>query len=167
MERVLQNLRYAIETSGAVIELDPLPAVPVKEDLLVRVFSNLIANAIKYRSASRPQIHISATEQGNNWLFCVTDNGIGLEMKYADDIFGMFKRLHGSEQYEGHGIGLALCKAVIERHGGRIWVESEPGKGSKFLFTLPKVAAEEDLAIARKPVSPERTPVHTRRAVGG
>ena len=96
----------------------------------------------------------------------MNDNGIGLEMKYADDIFGMFKRLHGSEQYEGHGIGLALCKAVIERHSGRIWVESEPGKGSKFFFTLPKVAAEEDLAIDRKPVSPERTPVDARRAVG-
>ena len=159
--RVLQDLRVPIEASGAVITFDSLPAVPMNEDVLVRVLSNLIGNAIKYRGDGHPRVHISAEARGGDWLFCVADNGIGVDMKYAEEIFGMFKRLHGAEQYDGNGIGLALCKAAIERHGGKIWVESEPGKGSKFLFTLPAVAAD----MIRKPPLPAQSPGSTSRAV--
>lgn len=140
VDRVLEDLRYAIETSGTMVTVERLPTVSVNEAHLVQVFSNLIGNAIKYRSALRPEIHISAREQGAHWLFTVKDNGIGLDMQYATDIFGMFKRLHSSNGYEGTGVGLALCKVIIQRNGGHIWVESEPGKGSSFFFTLPKTA---------------------------
>jgi chemotaxis family two-component system sensor kinase Cph1 len=133
----------------------------VNEAHLVQVFSNLVGNAVKYRSAQTPEVHISAREQGNDWIFAVKDNGIGLDMQYADDIFGMFKRLHSSDGYEGSGVGLAVCKVIIQRYGGRIWVESEPGKGSTFLFTLPK-AGEHD-AILRKPAVAEQSPLRAKR----
>jgi two-component system, chemotaxis family, sensor kinase Cph1 len=142
-------------------KLDPLPAIKVNEAHLVQVFSNLVGNAVKYRNARKPEIHISAREQGNDWIFAVRDNGIGLDMQYADDIFGMFKRLHDSDGYEGNGVGLALCKVVIQRYGGRIWVESEPGKGSTFFFTLPK-AGEQD--ILRKPPVAEQSPLPAKKA---
>jgi signal transduction histidine kinase len=140
---VLEEAKLALDSvirlSGAQITASPLPSVPATESQLVQVFSNLIGNAAKYCPGIRkPQIHISASEQVDNWIFCVSDNGIGLDMKYAEDIFGLFKRLHGEGQFEGSGIGLALCKTVIQRHGGRIWVESELGKGCRFFFTLPK-----------------------------
>jgi chemotaxis family two-component system sensor kinase Cph1 len=116
----------------------------VTESQLVQVFSNWISNATKYcPSVRQPQIHISASERGDDWVFCVRDNGIGLDMKSADDIFVLFKRLHGEGQFEGSGIGLALCKPVIQRHGGRIWVESEVGKGC--FFTLPKGIGSQTL----------------------
>jgi len=106
-------------------------------DRLAQVFSNLITNAVKYRSDQKPEIHITVTESGPEWVFKITDNGIGIDMKYADEIFSLFKRLHSADKYEGSGIGLALCKAVVERYGGRIWVESVSGLGSRFFFTLP------------------------------
>jgi signal transduction histidine kinase len=150
--RALQDLDSSVKGCGAQISLDPLPSVPATESHLVQVFSNLISNGIKYRPSIRfPQIHISAIEKESEWVFCVTDNGIGLDMKYAKDIFGMFKRLHNEDEYEGSGIGLALSKIVIERHGGRIWVESELGKGSRFLFTLPKGIVDQDAARPRPP----------------
>jgi signal transduction histidine kinase len=137
--RAIQDVDSAIEATNARITWDALPVVYASESLLVRVFSNLIGNGVKYCPKGRtPEIHISAAEQKNDWVFCVRDNGIGLEIKYAEDIFGIFKRLHSSGEFEGSGIGLALCKMVIQRYGGRIWVESEVGKGSRFLFTLPK-----------------------------
>lgn len=142
MMQALHDLRYPIETSGAKVTFDRLPAVSANGARLVQVFSNLIANAIKYRGERTPQIHVSAREHSGECVFCVKDNGIGLDMKYSREIFGMFKRLHGAEEYEGRGIGLALCHAVIERHGGRIWVESEPGTGSSFYFTLPRQTPE-------------------------
>ena len=142
LERVLHDLRYLIDAQSAVITFDALPIVPANEDRLVQVFSNLINNAIKYRSDRRPEIHISATDNPPEWMFTIADNGIGIDMKYADEIFGLFKRLHGGDAYEGSGIGLAICKAVIERRGGRIWVESEAGQGSTFFFTIPKITAE-------------------------
>ena len=138
LEQVRQDLQQLIETAGASVVYGSLPSVPVNKEQLVQLFSNLISNAIKYQSARRPEIRISATEQEKGWLFSVSDNGIGLDMKYADTIFEMFKRLHTSEQYEGTGIGLALCKAIIQNHGGKIWVESKHGKGATFFFTLPK-----------------------------
>jgi signal transduction histidine kinase len=149
VERAVQDLDSAIKECGAQITVDPLPAVPATESHLLQVFSNLISNGIKYRPSVRiPQIHISTIERDSEWVFCVADNGIGLDMKYAKDIFGMFQRLHDESEYEGSGIGLALSKIVIERHGGRIWVESELGKGSRFLFTLPKRSAGQ---AARQP----------------
>ena len=139
VEQAKQDLDSAIKQSGARVTVAQLPSLPMTESQLVQVFSNLIGNAIKYRLGVRqPHIRISAVEQGNEWVFCVSDNGIGLDMRYADEIFGMFRRLHGDGQYEGSGIGLALCKTVVQRHGGRIWVESEVGKGSRFFFTMPR-----------------------------
>ena len=109
-----------------------------------------------------PQIHISARDQGTDWIFAVKDNGIGLDMRYADEIFGMFKRLPNSDRYEGSGVGLALCKAVIQRYHGRIWVESEPGKGSTFFFTLPKAGEHHD--TLRKPAVAEPSPLRAKKA---
>jgi signal transduction histidine kinase len=151
LAKVLEDLRSVIGTTGAVITFNTLPVVPINENRLIQVFSNLIGNAIKYRGARRPEIHISATEDGSEWRFSVKDNGIGIDMKYADEIFGLFTRLHSTEEYEGNGIGLAVCKAVIERQGGRIWVESDPGQGSTFYFTIPKNVSESfDSAILLK-----------------
>jgi light-regulated signal transduction histidine kinase (bacteriophytochrome) len=141
--RAILDLDDTVRESGAQIVIDPLPSVRATESHLTQVFSNLISNAMKYRPIVRhPQIHISAHLKGDDWAFCVSDNGIGLDMKFAEDIFGMFRRLHGEDQYEGTGIGLALCKIIVERHGGRIWVESEVGKGSRFFFTIPNQKAK-------------------------
>ncbi len=134
----------------------------MSESHLVQVFSNLIENAIKYRGIQRPQIDISVRDQGTNWIFAVKDNGIGLDMRYADYIFAMFKRLHSSDHYEGSGVGLALCKVVIQRYGGRIWVVSEPDEGSTFFFTLPKSTGTA--SVIRKPVWKEEPPVKAQRA---
>ena len=140
VERAIRDLDDVVRESGAQIVIDPLPSVRATESHLIQIFSNLVNNAMKYRpSVRKPQIHISASPKGDDWAFCVSDNGIGLDMKFAEDIFGMFKRLHAEDQYEGTGIGLALCKIIVERHGGRIWVESELGKGSRFFFTIPRL----------------------------
>lgn len=134
---VLMNLDSAIRESGTEIQHEPLPEVMSDFVQLGQVFQNLIGNSIKYRGESKPQIRISAEERDDDWLFSFQDNGIGIDPRYHEQIFGIFKRLHGRE-YPGTGIGLALVKRIVERHGGKIWVESEPGKGSTFRFTLPK-----------------------------
>jgi light-regulated signal transduction histidine kinase (bacteriophytochrome) len=140
-EKVLHNLRYLIDAEGAVVTCDELPIVQANDDRLAQVFSNLITNAIKYRGNRKPKIHVTATDNGTEWIFKVQDNGIGIDMKHADEIFVLFKRLPGSEERDGSGIGLAVCKTVIERFGGQIWVESEPDKGSTFFFTIPKITS--------------------------
>ena len=122
--------------SGAVVTHGPLPAVMANETMLTQLFQNLIGNSIKYRSALTPEIHIAAARSAEGWLFSVRDNGLGIDPADAQFIFGMFKRLH-ADKVSGTGIGLALCKKLVERHGGRIWVESEVGHGAIFHFTLP------------------------------
>jgi light-regulated signal transduction histidine kinase (bacteriophytochrome) len=119
-----------------VVTYDPLPPVPVEFNELVQLFQNLLGNGLKYRRDEIPQIHISAEQRNDEWIFSVRDNGLGIDPNYYDQIFGIFRRLHGPE-YSGNGIGLAICKKIVERHRGRIWVESDPGKGSRFYFTLP------------------------------
>jgi light-regulated signal transduction histidine kinase (bacteriophytochrome) len=138
---VLRDLQQTIAETQAVITADPLPTVRADAVQLGRVFQNLLSNALKFRGTGDPQVHISARQEGKAWVFAVRDNGIGMDPRQAERIFVMFQRLHRREQYPGTGIGLAICKRVIERHGGRIWVESEPGKGATFFFTLP---ARED-----------------------
>ena len=137
LSTVILNLQMAIESSHAAITFDPLPVVRADETQLLRLLQNLIANSIKYRGAEPPRIHLAARDAGPEWILSVRDNGIGIDPKYADFIFTVFKRLHGRE-YPGTGIGLAVCKRVVERHGGRIWVESKAGEGSTFYFSLPK-----------------------------
>jgi len=136
LEWALLNLRAAIEETGAVISNDSLPEIAADQPQMIQLFQNLIANALKYRSDDPPRIHIGATKTEDNWLFSISDNGVGIPAQYSETIFGVFKRLHGSE-VPGTGLGLALCKRIVENHGGRIWVESEVGKGSTFRFTLP------------------------------
>jgi light-regulated signal transduction histidine kinase (bacteriophytochrome) len=113
-----------------------LPSLVAEEVMLTSLFQNLISNSIKYRSRETPRIHVSAERDGEGWLFAVRDNGIGIDPQYFDRVFGMFKRLHGKD-IPGTGIGLALCRKIVERKGGRIWVESEEGKGAAFRFTIP------------------------------
>ncbi len=137
LERTLQNLKSAIGESGAEITHDPLPSLAADDVKIGQVFQNLIANGIKFHGEARPLIHVSAKKREEDWLFSVKDNGIGFDMAYAEKIFVLFQRLHGGSTYKGTGIGLAVCKRIIEGHGGRIWAESEPGKGATFFFTLP------------------------------
>ncbi len=141
LEHALSGLAEAIRESDAIVTHDPLPQVDIGDAHLQLVFQNLISNAIKYRKEERPQIHISAAAQGADILFSVQDNGIGIDPQYKEKIFGVFKRLHRDQKYSGTGIGLAICQRVVERYGGRIWVESTPGKGSTFFFTIPRHTA--------------------------
>jgi light-regulated signal transduction histidine kinase (bacteriophytochrome) len=126
-----------MEESGAQVTWDALPQVTAAELQLVQLFQNLVGNAIKYRGDRVPQIHVSAQSTETEWIFSVADNGIGIERKYFDRVFVIFQRLHGRGEYEGTGIGLAICKRILQQQGGRIWLESEPGVGSKFYFSLP------------------------------
>ena len=137
LKKTLLNLQVAIGNSGALISSSALPKVRIYEFQLEQVFQNLIGNAIAYRGDEPPRIEIAATRQRNEWLFSVKDNGIGIEPQFQEQIFGIFKRLHSTLEYSGTGMGLAICQRAIERAGGRIWVESTPGKGSTFYFTVP------------------------------
>ena len=131
------NLKLAIDERDAEITQEPLPTVIGDSTQLVQLFQNLIANAIKFCKDSKPEIHISAKHDGDSWVFSVRDNGIGIDPQYFDRIFIIFQRLHGRTEYPGTGAGLAICKNIVERHHGRIWVESEEGKGATFYFTIP------------------------------
>jgi light-regulated signal transduction histidine kinase (bacteriophytochrome) len=138
----LDNVRAAVEESRAVVTHDPLPTVMADERQLLQLLQNLLSNALKFRGEQPPRVHVSAERRGSEWLFSVRDNGIGIDPQYAERIFAVFQRLHTIAEYPGTGIGLAICKKIVERHGGRIWVESQPGTGSTFYFTLPSRSDE-------------------------
>lgn len=138
MDEAEANLRLSIEEAGATVTRDPLPTVQANTLDLTQLFQNLLGNAIKFRRPGvTPEVHVSASPADKGWLFSVRDNGIGIEPQYADKIFEIFQRLHTREAYAGTGVGLAICKKIVERYGGRIWVESKPDQGSTFYFTLP------------------------------
>jgi len=136
LDQVLSNLEIFLKENKASVSHDPLPEVMADNTQLAQVFQNLIVNGIKFHSEEAPKVHISAEKKSNEWQFSVRDNGIGIDPKYSEKIFEVFKRLHKKEEYPGTGIGLSICKKIIERHSGRIWVESELGKDSIFYFTL-------------------------------
>ena len=137
LQQALLNLHGAIEESGALVTHGYLPNVLADEMQLIQLFQNLVGNAIKYQPPGVPQVHIAATANGGKkWIFSVKDNGLGIETQYFERIFGMFQRLHKREEFAGTGVGLAICKKIVERHGGNISVESQPGQGSTFRFDL-------------------------------
>jgi PAS domain S-box-containing protein len=139
LNAALTNLRATIQESGAVVTHDSLPAITMDDTQLVQVFQNLVGNAVKYRSPEIPRVHVTAAKNaGNECVFAVRDNGVGIDPQYFERIFVLFQRLHGQNEFTGTGIGLAICKKIVERLGGRIWVESQPAKGSTFYFALPQ-----------------------------
>jgi signal transduction histidine kinase len=137
LQAALTNLEGAIRESGAVVEHAQLPVLVADSSQLVQVFQNLIGNAIKFRGSEPPRIRVSAESSGKEWVFSVADNGIGIAAEHRENVFVIFRRLHTQSEYPGSGIGLSICKKIIEHHGGRIWVDSQPGRGSVFQFTLP------------------------------
>ena len=136
-DEVLQGLEVTLSDADAVVTRDPLPELWCDPTQIARVFQNLIVNAAKFRGTESPKIHVGARREGDEWVFSVKDNGIGIDPAYFDRIFVIFQRLHSRAEYEGTGMGLAICQRVVERHGGRVWVESKLGAGSTFHFTLP------------------------------
>jgi light-regulated signal transduction histidine kinase (bacteriophytochrome) len=134
---VQRNLKLAIEEAGARVEVSSLPTVHADANQMVQLLQNLVANALKFRAAEAPVVEVYAGRAGKHALVTVRDNGIGLDPRFAERIFLLFQRLHSQAEYAGVGIGLTICKKIVERHGGQIWVESEPGRGASFHFTLP------------------------------
>jgi light-regulated signal transduction histidine kinase (bacteriophytochrome) len=133
----LADLDASIRDSGAIVTFEPLPTLAMHAAHLRQLFQNLISNAIKYRAPDRQaQVRIGVKRDDDRWIFIVEDNGIGIPKEYKEHIFGLFKRLHSESKYAGTGVGLAICQRIVERYGGRIWVESQPGKGSTFFFTV-------------------------------
>lgn len=150
-EAALANLRGAIDTSGAEVTLERLPSVPGDFQQLVAVFQNLIGNAIKFRRDDPPKVHVGKDEEREAWVVFVEDRGIGIAEQDQERIFGLFRRLHPEETYPGTGMGLAICRRVVERHGGRIWVTSSPGEGSTFHVRLPKGTAPDSEGKKQEP----------------
>ncbi len=139
LKYAMEHLKIAIDESGTKITADDLPTVKIDEVQFMQLFQNLIGNAIKFKSDKNPHVHIAAEKNDGFWQFSVRDNGVGIEQEYAERIFLIFQRLHTREKYPGTGIGLSICKKIVERHGGKIWVESQPGRGSTFYFTVPEI----------------------------
>ncbi|MTK64233.1 MAG: PAS domain-containing sensor histidine kinase, partial [Methanobacterium sp.] len=137
LEIALLNLKVPIEKSKAIITHDNLPTLLADEKLNVQLFQNLIGNSIKYRSNKHPEVHVSAKKEKNQYIFSVSDNGMGIDSKHLKKIFTIFQRLHTHEEYDRTAIGLAICKKIVEEQGGKIWAESEIGKGTTFYFTIP------------------------------
>jgi signal transduction histidine kinase len=144
LREALQNLQAALQESGADVHHDGLPTVVADRTQLAQLFQNLIGNAIKFRGAASPVITVSAEKVGAEWVFSVSDNGIGIAAEHIEAIFVIFQRLHTRAEYPGNGVGLAICKKIVEQQGGRIWVESQPQQGATFKFTLPASPADEE-----------------------
>jgi light-regulated signal transduction histidine kinase (bacteriophytochrome) len=138
LDQALSNLQAGIESASATVTRDPMPTLPVDATQMMQLFQNLIGNALKFHGESPLQIHVGARRQAGRWVFSVRDNGIGIEPQYFEKLFQVFQRLHTRNDYPGTGIGLAICKKIVERHGGSIWVESQPGKGATFYFSIPE-----------------------------
>ena len=145
----MANLKITTEEAGAVVTHDQLPTAMADRLQMVQLFQNLIGNAIKFRGKDVPQVHVSARQEGELWVFSVRDNGIGIDPQFHDRIFTIFQRLHGREEYPGTGIGLAVSKKIVERHGGRIWLESSLGKGTTFYFTVPMQAEQAEIEATK------------------
>jgi len=145
VRKTLEDLKFAIDEADAKITAEMLPTIRGRETSFIQLFQNLIENSIKYRNTRPPEVHISAEMTGTEWRIAVSDNGIGIEPRYYEHVFAAFKRLHGRE-IPGTGIGLAICRRIVERYGGRIWLESEIDRGSTFYFTLPLL--EQELVAA-------------------
>jgi light-regulated signal transduction histidine kinase (bacteriophytochrome) len=141
LNEALHNLHATIHTTGAKVTWDALPSLSVDATQMMQLFQNLIGNAIKFQGEQPPQIHVGARREDQRWVISVRDNGIGIDPRYFEKIFQVFQRLHTRKVYAGTGIGLAICKKIVERHGGTIWVESQPGQGATFFFSLPDPAA--------------------------
>lgn len=137
VDHVIADLALAIEEAHATVTRGDLPTVLADSVQMGQLFQNLISNAIKFRGSADPDVRITAERDGDQWRLAVRDNGIGIAPEFSDRIFGIFQRLHTRTEYPGTGIGLAICKKIVERHGGQIWVESQPGEGATFYFTLP------------------------------
>jgi PAS domain S-box-containing protein len=150
----VSNLRISIAEKAALVSHEELPVIRADATQLVQLFQNLIGNGIKFRGVNPPRVHVSAVRQAGYWTFSVRDNGIGIEAQYAERIFDIFQRLHRREEYPGTGIGLAICKKIVERHGGTIRVESEPGNGSTFFFRIPVAGKESGVATGELEVKP-------------
>jgi len=140
------NLQPTVQESGALVSCGPLPTILADATQMTQLLQNLLGNALKFRSQQRLEIHVAAESQQGQWLFSVRDNGIGIDPQFTERIFVIFQRLHTRQEYPGTGLGLALCKKIVERHGGRIWVESQPGQGATFYFTIPETQEYEDAA---------------------
>jgi len=149
LQRAMQNLSYVREDSGGTITYDEMPTIVADELQMTQLFQNLIGNALKFHGKEAPKVEVSAVRKDDNWIVSVRDNGIGIDPKYRDRIFELFQRLHTRDEYPGTGIGLTIAKKIVQRHGGKIWMDSEPGKGTTFCFTIPamtdKDPSEEDL----------------------
>jgi chemotaxis family two-component system sensor kinase Cph1 len=150
LDRALANVRGRIAASNAFITQDPLPTVMADSTQLMQLFQNLVGNAIKFRSQNPPEIHIGAQRLEDAWLFSVKDNGIGLDPRFSDRIFVIFQRLHTRDEYAGTGMGLAICKKIVECHRGQIWVESQLGQGATFYFTIPLGGRDRERRSGRK-----------------
>lgn len=148
-EAAVSNLCSAIDESQATVTCDELPTLAANQTQMTQLFQNLIGNGIKYRGDEPPNVHIAAKQENDRWQFTVRDNGIGIDSQHFDAVFKIFRRLHHTSEYSGTGIGLAICKKIVEQHGGRIWVESEPGKGSEFSFTI--ISKEPEISASAKP----------------
>lgn len=138
LDKVLKNLEVSINENNTQISYEKLPKIKADPSQISQIFQNLIGNSIRFKRQENPVININSHENEDEWIFTVQDNGIGIDPEYSEKIFEVFKRLHGKDKYPGTGIGLAIAKKIVERHGGSIWVESELNKGSKFIFTIPK-----------------------------
>jgi light-regulated signal transduction histidine kinase (bacteriophytochrome) len=144
LREVLDDLQPAVAETGAVVTHDPLPTLAADESQIRQLLQNLIGNAIKFRGAEPPRVHVAARRDGDAWRFTVRDNGIGIDPEFAERVFVIFQRLHGRRAYPGTGVGLAICKRIVERHGGRIWIEPGAGGGTTLCFQIPTDRVEDD-----------------------